>query len=135
MASDSPPPGAWRFSAAAQTRISGQWHWMRRAGVAHGPLRRMTRGPFPLGYLTVTNDFRTLAYFSFRLGGGDVFLEISERARRGFSPTDLPARRGIQRSRQAEACWRTASRMPGAGRALRPICHRLSARRDLAKAG
>jgi Tol biopolymer transport system component len=34
----------------------------------------MTRGPFPLGYLTVTMDFRTLAYFSFRLRNGDVFL-------------------------------------------------------------
>jgi hypothetical protein len=34
----------------------------------------MTRGPFPLGYLSVTSDFRTLAYFSFRLGHGDVFL-------------------------------------------------------------
>ena len=44
-------------------------------GIAHGPLRRMTRGvPAPLGYLSVTNDFRTLAYFSFRLGVGDIFL-------------------------------------------------------------
>ena len=44
------------------------------SGIAHGPLRRMTRGPAPLGFLSVTNDFRTLAYFSFRLGHGDVFL-------------------------------------------------------------
>ena len=44
------------------------------SGIAHGPLRRMTRGPAPSGYLTVTHDFRTLAYFSFRLGSGDVFL-------------------------------------------------------------
>jgi WD40-like Beta Propeller Repeat len=43
-------------------------------GIAHGPLRRMTRGPGILGYLTVTKDFRTLAYFSVRLGDGDVFL-------------------------------------------------------------
>ena len=41
-------------------------------GAAHGPLRRMTRGPAPLGFLTVTNDFRTLAYFSYRLGKGDI---------------------------------------------------------------
>ncbi len=43
-------------------------------GIAHGPLRRMTRGPHPLAYLTVTHDFGTLAYFSFRFGSGDVFL-------------------------------------------------------------
>ena len=34
----------------------------------------MTRGPGILGYLSVTKDFRTLAYFSVRLGDGDVFL-------------------------------------------------------------
>ena len=43
-------------------------------GIARGPLRRMTRGPGILGYLSVTKDFRTLAYFSVRLGDGDVFL-------------------------------------------------------------
>jgi Tol biopolymer transport system component len=44
------------------------------SGAASGPLRRMTRGPSPLGYLTLTQDFNTLVYFSFRLGTGDVFL-------------------------------------------------------------
>jgi hypothetical protein len=44
------------------------------SGIARGPLRRLTRGPGILGYLTVTNDFRTLAYFSVRLRDGDVFL-------------------------------------------------------------
>jgi Tol biopolymer transport system component len=34
----------------------------------------MTRGANPLAYLSVTRDGRTLAYFSFRLGRGDVFL-------------------------------------------------------------
>src|SRR5262249_31883119 len=43
-------------------------------GIAHGPLRRMTRGPFPMGYLSLTNDCRTLAYFSFRLARGEIFL-------------------------------------------------------------
>lgn len=43
-------------------------------GIAHGSPRRMTRGPFPLGYLSVTSDFRMLAYFSFRLGRPEVFL-------------------------------------------------------------
>src|SRR3954469_8538816 len=44
------------------------------SGVAHGSLRRMTRGPGILGYLSLTSDHRTLAYFSVRLGNGDVFL-------------------------------------------------------------
>jgi Tol biopolymer transport system component len=41
-------------------------------GLAQGSLRRLTRGPGPIGYLTVTRDFRTLAYFAARLGEGDV---------------------------------------------------------------
>ena len=44
------------------------------SGTALGPLHRMTRGPNPTGYLSVTRDFRTLAYFSFRLGHGEIFL-------------------------------------------------------------
>ena len=44
------------------------------SGITHGPLCRMTRGPAPLGYLSVTNNFQTLAYFSYRLGHGDIFL-------------------------------------------------------------
>jgi Tol biopolymer transport system component len=91
------------------------------SGIAHGPLRRMTRGPAPLGYLTVTNDVRTLVYFSFRLGSGDIFLR------------DL--RTGSERvlaEGPAGAKWYPAispsgnllaygTRMPGGGRALRPI--------------
>ncbi|HKE94584.1 MAG TPA: hypothetical protein VKB34_09785 [Povalibacter sp.] len=44
------------------------------SGIAHGPLRRITRGPGILGNLTITRDSRTLAYCSVRLGQGDVFL-------------------------------------------------------------
>jgi Tol biopolymer transport system component len=44
------------------------------SGMAQGSLRRMTRGPGILGYLSLTSDHRTLAYFSVRLGHGDVFL-------------------------------------------------------------
>jgi len=47
-------------------------------GIAHGPLRRLTRGPAPLGYLSATGDFRTLAYFSFRPGHGEVYLRDLE---------------------------------------------------------
>jgi len=40
----------------------------------------MTRGPgsAPTGYLSATRDFRTLAYFSFRLGHGEIFLRDLE---------------------------------------------------------
>lgn len=48
------------------------------SGSGVGPLRRMTRGPAPSGYLSVTRDFRTLAYFSFRLGHAEVFLRDLE---------------------------------------------------------
>ena len=43
-------------------------------GLAQGSLRRMTRGPGPIGYLTVTRDFRRLAYFAARIGEGDVLV-------------------------------------------------------------
>jgi Tol biopolymer transport system component len=50
------------------------------SGTALGPLRRMTRGPgsAPTGYLSATRDFRALAYFSFRLGHGEIFLRDLE---------------------------------------------------------
>lgn len=48
------------------------------SGAAVGPLRRMTRGPAPAGYMSVTHDFRTLAYFSFRFGQGEIFLRDLE---------------------------------------------------------
>jgi Tol biopolymer transport system component len=44
------------------------------SGAARGPLRRMTRGPGILGFLSATSDGTTLAYFSVRLGLGDVFV-------------------------------------------------------------
>jgi Tol biopolymer transport system component len=48
------------------------------SGIAHGPLRRITRGPGILSYLSVTSDFRTLSYFSVRLGKGGVFVRDLE---------------------------------------------------------
>jgi len=44
------------------------------SGVAHGVLRRLTRGPGILGYLSLTSDARTLAYCSVRLGEAELFL-------------------------------------------------------------
>jgi len=91
------------------------------SGIAHGPLRRMTRGPFPLGYLTLTNDFRTLAYFSYRLGNGDVFVRDLETGSE-HSLADGPAgAKGYPAVSPGGNLLAYGLRMPGGGRALRPI--------------
>jgi len=91
------------------------------SGVAHGPLRRMTRGPAPLGFVTVTNDFRTLAYFSFRLGNGDVFLRDLHTGSERLI-TDGPAgAKGYPAISPGGSLLACGMRMPEAGRALRPI--------------
>jgi Tol biopolymer transport system component len=43
-------------------------------GSTLGPLRRLTRGPGILGFLSLTANGHTLAYFSVRLGSPEVFL-------------------------------------------------------------
>jgi Tol biopolymer transport system component len=90
------------------------------SGIAHGPLRRMTRGLAPLGYLTATKDFRTLAYFSFRLGNGDIFLrDLPTGSERAFA--DGPAgAKGYPAVSPSGRLLAYGTRMPG-GRALRPI--------------
>jgi Tol biopolymer transport system component len=89
-------------------------------GVAHGPLRRMTRGPHPLGYLTLTKDFRTLAYFSFRVGNGDVFLRDLETGSENLL-TDGPAgSKSYPAISPSGTLLAYGTRMPG-GQALRPI--------------
>jgi Tol biopolymer transport system component len=90
------------------------------SGIAHGPLQRLTRGPSPLGYLSVTNDFHTLAYSSFRFGDGDIFLRNlrtgSERVL-----TDGPAgSKGYPAISPGGNRLAYGTRMPG-GHALRPI--------------
>ena len=90
-------------------------------GVAQGPVRRLTRGPFPLGYLTLTRNFRTLAYTSYRLGQGDVFLRDLETGAEERLTDGPPGEKGypaISPSGRFLAC---GLRMPGPGRALRPI--------------
>jgi Tol biopolymer transport system component len=91
------------------------------SGIAHGALRRMTRGPGILGYLSVTTDDQTLAYFSFRLGDGHVFLKDLR--------TD--AERVMSEGPVGPKCYPAISpggsqlayglRMVGGERALRPI--------------
>ncbi|HTE47334.1 MAG TPA: helix-turn-helix domain-containing protein [Gemmatimonadaceae bacterium] len=49
-------------------------------GLATGPMRRMTRGVGILAYLSMTRDFKTLAYFSVRHGEGEIFLRDLETA-------------------------------------------------------
>jgi WD40-like Beta Propeller Repeat len=91
------------------------------SGIAHGPLRRMTRGPSPLGYLSVTNDFGTLVYFSFRLGNGDVFLR-NLRTGSEKALADGPAEpKGYPAISPSGCLLAYGTRMPGGGRALRPI--------------
>jgi Tol biopolymer transport system component len=90
-------------------------------GVASGPQRRLTRGTLPLGYLTLSHDCRTLAYFSFRLGTGDVFLRDLE------TGSEKSLAQGPEGAKGYPAISRTGNllalglKMPGAGRALRPI--------------
>jgi Tol biopolymer transport system component len=89
------------------------------SGVALGPLRRMTRGPGIVGFLSITQDGRTLAYFSFRLGRGDVFL----RHLGTHSETVVaegPVEKGYPAISPAGSQLAYGSRIPGA-RAMRPI--------------
>jgi len=90
------------------------------SGVAQGALRRLTRGPGVLGYLTLTSDCRTLAYFSVRRGQGDVFLRdlhtgaeqvISEGPDGKWDPAISP--RGTRLA--------VGTRPAGGDRVLRPI--------------
>jgi Prolyl oligopeptidase, N-terminal beta-propeller domain len=91
------------------------------SGIANGPLRRMTRGPAPLGFLTVTNDFRTLVYFSFRFGGGDIFLrDLRTDGERVLSEGPAGAK-GYPAISPSGSLLAYGMRMPGGGRALRPI--------------
>jgi Tol biopolymer transport system component len=90
-------------------------------GVAHGPLRRITRGPFPLGYLTLTNDFQTLAYFSFRLGNGDVFLRNLRTGSERVLADGPAGAKGYPAISPSGRLLAYGMRMPGGGRALRPI--------------
>ena len=71
-----PSAAAGRVAFVSSRADSNLWSLSldRATGIAHGSPQRMTRGPFPLGYLSLTSDFRTLAYFSYRLGHGEVFL-------------------------------------------------------------
>ena len=91
------------------------------SGVASGPQRRMTRGTLPLGYLTLTRDCRTLAYFSFRLGTGDVFLKDLQTGSEKPLAHGPDGAKGYPAISPQGNLLALGMRMPDAGRALRPI--------------
>ena len=65
------------------------------SGVTRGPLRRLTRGPGILGHLTVSNDGRTLSYWTTPTLVGNLWL-LGSREERGHP-----------------VCRRTRERRPG----------------------
>jgi Tol biopolymer transport system component len=81
----------------------------------------MTRGPHSLGYLSVTRDFRTLAYFSYSLGYGEIFLrDLHFGTERVLS--EAPAgEKGYPAISPAGDVLAYGLRLPGGERALRPI--------------
>jgi Tol biopolymer transport system component len=90
------------------------------SGIGQGPLRRLTRGPSILGYLSVTSDFRTLAYFSVRLGAGDVFLRDLQTGAENVLADGPPGDRWYPAISPSGRQLAYGTRMPGE-RALRPI--------------
>jgi hypothetical protein len=91
------------------------------SGIAHGPLRRLTRGPGILGYLSVTNDFRTLAYFSVRIGEGDVFLRDLRTGSERVLAEGPPGAKWYPAISSGGRQLAYGLRMLGGERALRPI--------------
>jgi hypothetical protein len=91
------------------------------SGAALGPLRRMTRGTAPTGYLSVTRDFRTLAYFSFRLGHGEIFLRDIQRGSESVLAQGPEGEKGYPAISPRGTQLAFGMRMPGGEQAARPI--------------
>jgi Tol biopolymer transport system component len=90
-------------------------------GRARGPLRRMTRGTAPTGYLSVTRDFRTLAYFSFRLGRGEIFLRDIQNGSESVLAQGPEGERGYPAISPSGMQLAFGMRMPGGEQAPRPV--------------
>jgi Tol biopolymer transport system component len=118
-----PSVAAGRVAFVSSRADSNLWSvaLSRETGLAHGPLRRMTRGPFPMGYLSLTADFRTLAYFSYRLARGEVFIrDLFTGAERVL--VEAPAGdKGYPAMSPSGKLLAYGLRMPGGERAPRPI--------------
>jgi Tol biopolymer transport system component len=91
------------------------------SGTAMGPLHRMTRGPAPTGYLSITRDFRTLAYFSFRLGQGEIFLRNLETGSERVLADAPEGERGYPAISPSGTQLAFGIRMPAGQQAARPI--------------
>jgi Tol biopolymer transport system component len=91
------------------------------SGSAQGPLRRMTRGAAPTGYLSVTRDFRTLAYFSFRLGRGEIFLRDLQTGSENVLTQGPEGEKGYPAMSPSGTQLAFGMRMPGGEQAARPI--------------
>jgi Tol biopolymer transport system component len=91
------------------------------SGTAVGPLRRMTRGPAPTGYLSITRDCRTLAYFSFRLGHGEIFLRNLETGSESVLADAPEGERGYPAISPSGTQLAFGIRMPAGQQAARPI--------------
>ena len=90
-------------------------------GIANGSPRRMTRGPFPMGYLSVTGDFRTLAYFSYRPGHGEVFLRNLQTGSERILAEAPAGDKGYPAISPGGHLVAYGTRMPGGEHAPRPI--------------
>jgi Tol biopolymer transport system component len=75
-----PTAGGGRIAFISRQQDSNFWSVSldRESGIASGPLKRVTRGAGIVGYLSLSRDLRTLAYFSVRRGTFDVFLRDLE---------------------------------------------------------
>jgi Tol biopolymer transport system component len=91
------------------------------SGIAHGPLRRLTRGPSPTGYLSMTADYQTLAYFSYRRGEGDVFLRDPSGGPERVVVEGPAGPKGYPAISPSGRLLAYGTRVPGGNRALRPI--------------
>jgi len=81
----------------------------------------MTRGSHPLGYLSVTSDFRTLAYFSYRLGYGEIFLRDLESGSEKILGDTTLGETGYPAISPSGSVLAYGLRMQEGERALRPI--------------
>jgi Tol biopolymer transport system component len=81
----------------------------------------MTRGPFPLGYLSLTSDFQTLAYFSYRPGHGEVFLRDLQTGTERVLVEAPAGDKGYPAISRRGDLVAYGTRMPGGEHAPRPI--------------
>ena len=74
-----------------------------------------------MGFLTVTNDFQTLAYSSYRLGDGDIFRRDLQTGSERVLADGPAGAKGYPAISPGGSLLAYGIRVPGAGRALRPM--------------